>query len=220
MQHCPTHHQMRPYNTGLMTPVHHATKKKCENNNGSKVTKFSINIHGIHQHHRKYYFKCVVAKYHKTFNKIKNWNIHHCIFHKTKFKCKLCGKQFVTPSSHCAHKNFHVPHKYTCNLCKKTFAFQSELKQHTTVHTRLRLHRCFYGSYTKTFKWPQDLMHHVQQHMHGDWLCKICKQSFAEKRLLQCHSWKHVDIYKYSCDKCTFKTKWPTLYKRHMKIHT
>ena len=140
-------------------PVHHVTKKKRVN---SKVIKFSINVHGIHRHHHKYYFKCVVAKCNETFNKIKDWNIHHRIFHKTKIKCELCGKRFVTLSSHRAHKNFHVPHKYTCHLCKKTFAFQSGLKQHATVHTRLRLHHCFYGSCTKTFKWPQDLTHHVQ----------------------------------------------------------
>ena len=150
--------------------VHRATKKKCEN---SKVIKFSINVHGIHRHCRKYYFKCVVAKCNKTFNKIKDWNIHHHIFHKIKNKCELCGQRFVTPSLHWAHKNFHVPHNYTCHLCKKTFAFQSGLKQYTTVHTSLRLHCCFYGSCIKTFKWPQDLTCHVQRHMHGDWLCNM-----------------------------------------------
>ena len=69
--------------------VHRATKKKHEN---SKVIKFSINVHGLHCHHRKYYFKCVVTKCNKAFNKIKDWTIHHRIFHKTKIKCELCGK--------------------------------------------------------------------------------------------------------------------------------
>ena len=34
----------------------------------SKTTKFHINMHGIHQYHHKYYFKCVVSKCQKTFN--------------------------------------------------------------------------------------------------------------------------------------------------------
>ena len=69
--------------------VHRATKKKHEN---SKVIKFSINVHGIHQHCHQYYFKYVVTKCNKTFNKMKDWNIHHHIFHNTKIKCELCGK--------------------------------------------------------------------------------------------------------------------------------
>ena len=110
-------------------------------------------------------------------------------------------------------QNYHAPHKYTCTLCDKTFAFQSGLKQHKTVHTRSRLHRCFSGTCTKAFKWSQDLVHHIKHHMQGRWSCKSCDMTFAEKHLLKCHEYKHNDTYCYRCNRCDFKSKWPTPYK-------
>ena len=128
------------------------------------VTKcrFNINLHGIRKYHWCFYFKCAEANCNKSFNKVRDWNTHHRIIHKHKLKCESRGKKFVSPSAHRAHRNYHAPRKYTCTLCDKTFAFQSGLKQHKTVHSCSRLHCCFSGTCTKAFKWPQDLVHHIQ----------------------------------------------------------
>ena len=149
----------------------------------------------------------------RSFNKVCDWNMHHRITHKYKLKCELCRKKFASPSAHRVHRNYHAPHKYTCTLCDKTFAFQSGLKQHKTVHTRSKLHHCCSGTCTKAFKWPQDLVCHIKHHMQERWSCKNCDMTFAEKRLLKRHEHKHLDIYCYKCDKCDFKSKWPTPYK-------
>ena len=66
----------------------------------SMTFKFNIDIHGIRKHCPKYYFKCVVKKCGRSFNKIKGWNTHHHIVHRTKLKCGDCGKYFATPSLH------------------------------------------------------------------------------------------------------------------------
>ena len=125
-------------------------------------SKFNINLHGIRKYHWRYYFKCAEVNCNKSFSKIRDWNTHHRIFHKSKLKCETCGAKFVTPSAHRAHKNYHVLRKYTFSLCDKSFAFYSGLKQHKTVHSHSRLHQCFSGSCTKAFKWPQDLVCNIQ----------------------------------------------------------
>ena len=197
------------------------TNIKCIKNQ-KKPTKrrLNISVHGIRKYHQHYYFKCVETSCNRTFNKVRDWNTHHHMMHKYKLKCDLCGRKFVTPSTHRAHRNYHAPHKYTCVQCEKTFAFESGLKQHKIIHTHSKLNRCFTDTCTKAFKWLQDLVHHIKRHMQEKWLCKNCDMVFAEKRLLKRNEHKHIDTYRYRCNKCDFKSKWPTPYKRHLKLHS
>ena len=181
---CCTHHPTKQYHIGLLVTTKYQLvyqlqtfTKKLIAQQMLKIQKiltkhrFNIDLYGIRKYCRHYYFKCAEANCNKSFNKVHDWNMHHRIIHKYKLKCELCGKKFVSPSAHRAHRNYHVPCKYSCTLCDKTFAFQSRLKQHKTVHTRSRLHRCFSGTCTKAFKWPQDLVRHIKHHMQGRWLC-------------------------------------------------
>ena len=85
----------------------------------STVFKFDINMHGIRKHRHGYYFKCIIKKCSRSLNKIKDWNTHHRIIHKTKIKCADCGRHILTPSSHHAHRNSHAPHWHICLICKK-----------------------------------------------------------------------------------------------------
>ena len=106
-------------------------------------------VHRFHVHripHRKlcYYFKCVIAGCVKTFDKIHDWNLHHHLTHKTRIKCTVCGKKFITPSSHRAHKNIHAVHKFNCQICHKSYAFTSGLHQHKNFHNKSKKHRCFH----------------------------------------------------------------------------
>ena len=136
--------------------------KDIKNRKNLTKHRFNISVYGIRKYHWCYYFKCVETNCNRTFNKVRDWNTQHCMMHKHKLKCELCGRKFVTPSTHRAHRNCHAPHKYTCVRCGKTFAFESGLKQHKTVHTHSKLNCCFTGTCTKAFKWPQDLVHHIK----------------------------------------------------------
>ena len=188
---------------------------------GGKSTKrtFEISFIGIRRRRQHYLFKCIAPRCNKTFNKVKDWNAHHRLVHKNRLRCMLCGRMFTTPSAHRAHKNYHVPHKYNCNTCGITFAFESGLKQHKVVHTQSKLNHCFIGTCKKAFKWPQDLVRHIKKHMQETWSCTKCDMVFAEKRLLKRHEYKHLNIYRYRCNKCNYKSKWPTPFKRHLKLH-
>ena len=163
--------------------------------------RFNIQVHGIPCRKLHYYFKCVLSGCVKTFDKICNWNLHHCLAHKTKIKCSICGKKFTMPSSHRAHKNIHAVHKFNCQMCQKSFAFASGLCQHKNFHNKSKEHRCFHGVCKKAFKWPQDLARCIQCHMNPKRECNKYDYVFEERRLLECHKYKHLNIFRYKCNK-------------------
>ena len=132
--------------------------------------------------------------------------------------CKLWHEIPHNPV-HIEHTKTTMHHINICPVCDKSFAFQSGRKQHKTVHSSSQLHQCFSGSCSKDFKWPQDLVHHVQRHMHGNWKYDNCDKTFVEKRLLKRHAYKPKDTYHYHCNTCYFQSKWLTPFKWHLKLH-
>ena len=70
---------------------------------------FHLSTHGIRWWKPKYYFKCNTSGCKRTFNRIKDWNLHHRLKQKTLIKCKTCNRKFTTPSAHHAHK--YTPHQ-------------------------------------------------------------------------------------------------------------
>ena len=184
--------------------------KDTKNCGKSTRHRFDISFIGIRKCCRYYHFKCKEPRCNKTFNKVRDWNAHHRLVHKNRLKCGLCGRKFTTPSAYRVHKNYHAPHKFNCNICRKTFAFESGLKQHKVVHTHSKLNRCFIGTCTKAFKWPQDLVRHIKRHMQEKWPCTKCDMVFAEKHLLKQHEYKHLS---------TYRSKWRTPFNRHLRLH-
>ena len=110
-------------------------KKRIIRAKPSMVSKFNINVHGIRRCWHRYYFKCIVKKCDRTFDKIKDWNTHHRIIHKNKIKCTDCGQKFATPSFHCAHKDNHAPCKFTCHSCKKNILPQQVESTQNCAHS-------------------------------------------------------------------------------------
>ena len=45
--------------------------------------RFNIDLYGIRKYHRHYYFKCAEANSNRSFNKVRDWNMHHHIIHST-----------------------------------------------------------------------------------------------------------------------------------------
>ena len=181
-------------NVNVMHPTRTSNQKTTQ--------KFKIQVHGIQHRRNRYYFKYVVTRCNRTFNKILNWNLHHHLTHKTKVKCRTCGRKFATPSSHRAHQNIYAATKFKCMLCQKNFAFNSGLRQHTNIYNKSRVHKCFHGSSKKAFKWPQDLARHIQCDINPKWECDKCDYVFEEKRLLARHKYKHLNI-------CHATARWP-----------
>ena len=180
-----------PYSENLVHSDDNIPKPKA----GKGTKCFNINIHGIKKRKCQYQFVCMNKECKRSFTQVGDWNAHHRLVHKNKITCNECGLKFTTPSAHRAHRNFHAVHKFTCPICKRTFAFISGQKQHMTAHRRSRLHRCFHGNCSKSYKWPQDLVRHVHRHLNEVWTCSECGKTFKEKRLLNRHSNKHDDTY-------------------------
>ena len=142
--------------------------------------------------------------------------LHHRLAHKTKIKCSICGKKFIMPNSHRAHNNIHAVHKFNCQMCQKSFAFASGLHQHKNFQNKSKENKCFHGACKKAFKWPQNLARHLQHHMNPKWECNKCNYVFEERRLLEHHKYKHLNIFSCKCNKCkVFKCKWLTPFKCH-----
>ena len=131
-------------------------------------------------------------------------------------ECELCGQKFTSPSAHRAHKSAHVPRTNICTICDKAFPFKSGLRQHMIVHKKQKRHRCFAGNCNKTYNWASDLNCHVKTHVDRRHQCPNCNYSSREERLFKRHLKKHINVFKYKCTYCTFKTKWPTPFKRHI----
>ena len=177
---------------------------------------FTMSTHGIRQRKHRYYFKCKIGPCNKSYSNIRDWNAHHRQKHGTLIRCTSCPKSFTMPSAHHAHVYTHSPARHKCTQCTCKFAFVSWLKQHKYAHMKTNLHKCFHGKCKRSYRWPQDLSRHITKHLDKLWSCNECDKTFKEKRLLKRHSIKHTDVYRYKCNRCHYRTKWPTPYRRHV----
>ena len=82
--------------------------KGIKNQKKPSKCRFNISVYGIRKYCRHYYLKCAETSCNRTFNKVQDWNTHHRMMHKHKLKCELCGRKFVTPSTH------RGPQKLSC----------------------------------------------------------------------------------------------------------
>ena len=179
-----------------------------------KMPKFNINWHCLRRRKPRYWFKCKVKDSDSTFSTIRGWNFHHSYVHrKIILKCEICGQKFTSPS---AHKSAHVPRTNICTVCNKAFPFKSGLRQHMIVHKKQKRHRCFAGNCNTIYKWASDLNRHVKTHVDRRHQCPDCNYSSREERLFKRHLKKNINVFKYKCMYCTFKTKWPNPFKRHI----
>ena len=122
----------------------------------------------------------------------------------------VCKKTYHTPNTVRTHKNAHAALKHQCSTCLKCFNYAITYKQHKHVHLMLTQYKCFAGSCSQSYKWPQDLNRHVRIHVMGakKHECLECGKSFQEECLLKHHATKHMNIFRYVCSKCGIKTKW------------
>ena len=176
---------------------------------------FRMRTFGIKKKKLKYYFKCAVDHCRSTFDKLQTWNTHHRIHHRTPIMCTVCRKSFKTPSMARSHKNSHATQKHKCTQCNKSFAYGSALQLHKNVHAKERRYKCFSGNCRKSYRWPQDLSRHIHQHLKMSWSCEKCNFIMYKNRLLKRHRATHINFYKYKCNNCTYKSKWPTPFACH-----
>ena len=81
---------------------------------------------------KKYYCKYCD----KCFDSSKNLTDHHQNCHKILY-CKKCNRAFNNPTTYSRHLKGHSSKGQICAICGKPFAYESQLKTHQSVHSKI-----------------------------------------------------------------------------------
>ena len=182
---------------------------------------FQVRRHILWKHHHRLYIKCRVKGCnlaYVTFNRIKDLNAHHWLYHPhLHYKCLQCKKIVHTPSTWRYHQYYQHPRLQKYDDCHKLFLFKSTLKQHCHRHISQRLFKCFHGGCHMSYKHPQDLGRHAAMHQQITFNCDLCDKTFKQKRLLKHHEVVHTNDQPYQCHLCGENFKHNNQLYRHKK---
>lgn len=80
-------------------------------------------------------YTCTICK--KCFRSRNNQSYHfYCDKSQSKpFKCRRCGKQFITQSHLQYHEQSHDNNVFPCNVCDRVFSTEIGLRRHARKHT-------------------------------------------------------------------------------------
>ena len=127
------------------------------------------------------YMSCNIGCCKTKFVSVKAWNSHPRRVHRgQKLECRLCNKEFKTPSFLRDHRYMHSDKAFKCHLCSKVFAFKSSYQVHRRTHLKAKLFRCFAKDCKQEYKWAQDLHWHIQKHLKCVYRCNICDYTTHE----------------------------------------
>ena len=182
---------------------------------------FQVCRHILRKHHCRLYIKCRVKGCnltYVTFNRIKDLNAHHWLYHpNSHYKCHQCKKTVHTPSTWRYHQYCQRLRLHKCGDCHKLFLFKSTLTQHRHRHISQRHLKCFHGGCYMSYKHLQDLSRHAATHQQITFDCDMCDKTFKQKRLLKCHEVVHTNDQPYQCPLCGQHFKHNNQLYRHKK---
>ena len=167
---------------------------------------FQVHRHILWKHRRRLYIKCRVKGCnlaYVTFNRIKDLNVHHRLYHPNlHYKSHQCKKTVHTPSTWRYHQYCQCLRLHKCGDLNKFFLFKSTLRQHCRSHISQRLFKCFNGGCYMSYKHPQDLSRHAAMYQQITFECDLCDKTFKQKRLLKRHEVVHTNDQLYQCPHC------------------
>lgn len=145
--------------------------------------------------------------------------------------CSTCGRLCSTRKALLSHTRLHSSNRpvFKCDLCDRQYFEKRSLREHMTVHSRVKLFECTYGC-GKAFAHKSSRRHHHKSYHQstkipiengGDAsecvLCDFCGHDFNSKKRLLIHLRIHNaerTLYKCTdCDKVFFK-------KQSLRDHT
>lgn len=132
----------------------------------------------------------------------------------------MCHTFFKSAANLVKHTtNFHNPEarKFKCDKCGKAFPFQSELKEHLTVHSEVRKFVCPAGNCGAKFKRKGELTKHFKTHGdQPDIKCVECPLTFKSKKLLRLHLRMHRPP-ELACHLCQEMFRHHSQLRNHLK---
>ncbi|KAH8349165.1 hypothetical protein KR084_011007 [Drosophila pseudotakahashii] len=92
------------------------------------------------------------------------------------FKCKVCQKGFMDPSTRKRHEARHDKFPHHCDICSRGFLLRSQLIKHEDVHTGDRPHWCEFCDvhYRQKYK----LNEHYNSNMHKNNVLKAQEEEY------------------------------------------
>ncbi|XP_067637932.1 uncharacterized protein [Eurosta solidaginis] len=148
-------------------------------------------------------------------------NLHHA----KEFKCEHCNAAFareVDLTKHIEHRHGTDPQSlkvHDCEYCAKKFTSRTYLRKHILLHTD-RIFACKLCD--DTFKERKALREHEKGH-HSErrnFLCSICGESFVRNDYLRIHMRRHNGEKPYKCQFCGKGFPRATDVKIHERYHT
>ncbi|KAG8239397.1 hypothetical protein J437_LFUL019098 [Ladona fulva] len=140
------------------------------------------------------------------------------------FECDICGSKFFTRSTMSKHRrDVHIElQKFKCRFCSFRTKYKFEWKKHENrKHPEEHfLHHskpfkcliCDKGFSKKSEKRDHEAMHAGQRNFE----CDICGSKFFRRNTMTKHRWEvHIELQKFKCRFCSFRTKYKFEWKRH-----
>ncbi|XP_070552694.1 uncharacterized protein [Ptychodera flava] len=106
------------------------------------------------------------------------------------FKCKFCGKAFVSSQFVRDHERTHTGEKpYTCKHCDFRAAKRAQVQSHMKTHTGIKPFKCNLCEYASS--WNIQLKTHMKAHgSPTEASCLICRIAFINQKSLNIHNKK------------------------------
>jgi uncharacterized Zn-finger protein len=111
-----------------------------------------------------------------------------------------CGKQFTYLSDLKRHSTSHSKtNSFICDVCKKSFSRNDNLKAHERLHTNEKSFCCTFEGCDEKFKTAHSLKHHMLKHNNAndDFRCRF------KNCLKKCNTQKDLDkhyMWSHQCD--------------------
>ena len=133
----------------------------------------------------------------------------------------VCLKKFQSRRDLDQHLKKSACKLHECTLCGKSFSFETELKEHMTIHVGKRPYKCHQCN--KAFMRKGHLQSHMYVHNVVHHSCTICKKSFKQEFRLHLHMKTHnIDNHAETPNKCKYCDRVfisPEYLAAHMQEH-
>ena len=108
----------------------------------------------------------------------------------------------VSEASFKKHELRHSDMKFKCNVCGRQFLFCSELTSNQAIHSDEKKFKCYYPRYNGEYKTKEEYNRHFKTHRPSSEAhqCPVCNKVFTKKKYLKEDKQAHTDELQFQCD--------------------